>query len=202
MATLFEFVLQDYLEIFVIFIFLYAFMFGILKKIKIFGEDSNNLNALIAFGVSLLFVISPNLRQVLSVSLPWYAFIFIITALIIMVFMIGGASDADVGKIFTDRKYAGTVAFVVIVIFVIIFWSSVMNVYGDDLRTAGGNSNTATNYTYSEYEDVEIEPIPDAAYADNTLLILAHPKVLGTILLLVFAGALVFFMGDNGKSLK
>lgn len=183
MATLLDLALFEFFEPLFIFVLIYAILYGVLSKINMFGEDSSSFNALISFGVSFLFILSPSLREVISIALPWYALLFVVLGFILMFFLFLGVEDDTIKSLFSSKKY-GFVIFITIVIFIIIFVSSLMAVYGDDLRDMSG----------TDYSEDDIEEIPDEAYADNIVLTLVHPKVLGTLFLLVFSGAVVFLL--------
>ncbi|MFW6024740.1 MAG: hypothetical protein ACOCRX_00200 [Candidatus Woesearchaeota archaeon] len=188
MATFLDLALVEFFEPVVTFILVYAIVYGVLSSIKskMFGDENSSLNALIALGVSLLFALSPGLRKVLSIALPWYALLFVVLGFMLMFFYFVGVEQDDVKELFSSTKY-GFVIFLTIVVFVIIFVSSLMAVYGDDLR----------NMSDANYTDSRVEEIPDEAYADNVMLTLVHPKVLGTLFLLIFSGAVVFLLSHS-----
>ena len=192
MATFLDLALVEFFEPLITFILVYAIVYGVLSSIKgkLFGDENSSLNALIAFAVSILFASSSGLRRVLAIALPWYALIFVVLGFMLMFFFFVGVEKDDVKELFSSTKY-GFVIFLAIVIFVVIFVSSLMAVYGDDLR----------DMSDANYTDSRVEEIPDEAYADNVMLTLVHPKVLGTLFLLVFSGSVVFLLSHSEDGL-
>ncbi len=75
------------------FLLIFAIMFGILEKTKIFGVEKikgdevpkRNLNSIVAFVVALLFVAAGNLVKVIQVALPQVILVLVIIIFFLMV---------------------------------------------------------------------------------------------------------------------
>ncbi|MEK6812569.1 MAG: hypothetical protein AABX86_00450, partial [Nanoarchaeota archaeon] len=60
------------------FIVIFAITFALLEKIKLFGQHSRNINAVLALAMGFLFLQNPYLLQLFHRVVPNVAFIFLI----------------------------------------------------------------------------------------------------------------------------
>ena len=87
MATILSSNLLEFFMPIVVFIFIFTIFFALLSKIKLFS-DNKPLNSLIAFAVSLLFIVVPEARQIIELATPWFVVFVVAGLLLIMGFMV------------------------------------------------------------------------------------------------------------------
>ncbi|MBR9677855.1 MAG: hypothetical protein GOU97_00975 [Nanoarchaeota archaeon] len=111
-------ILQDlgFFDVVVPFILVFAIIYGVLAKSKILGEKSENLNALVAFSIALLFTATASVTGVIREFLP---IIGLISVMIIALLIIVSLFFGDVTKLFAENKWLKSVSIIVIVLAVV-----------------------------------------------------------------------------------
>ena len=125
MVTLLDSGLGEFLIPIFLFILIYAIVFGVLKKVQIFG-DNTNLNAWIAFGFTVLFAAMPGAMELVAVIAPWFIVLVVLAFSFLLVFMFMGVSTKQI----TDIAKDSTVYWTVIMIGIIILVAGLTTVYG------------------------------------------------------------------------
>jgi hypothetical protein len=81
------------------FLLIFTITFGVLEKTRIFGTEDGkpkvNINAMIAFVISLFFVATPRLVESLQISLPQVALLLVVLMSLMMI----------VGFIMSDKEF-------------------------------------------------------------------------------------------------
>lgn len=170
MATILDIgVLEYFMPVFV-FLFIFSLIYAILDKTGLLG-DNKSLKSLVAFTLSLMFILTQNLMKLVTVMTPWFIILFVAVMFIIMFFLFVGAKAEDVTKVFTERM---TVWIILIVMFT-IFAYGLTQVYGSDIHDIYGGSNQPEQGSLNEAVGK----------------ILFHPKMLGVVFILVVAAQAV-----------
>lgn len=155
-----------------VFMLIFGILYAFLTKTKMFGA-SLGVNSLIAFTISILFLLFPGGQAVVTLITPWFVMLFLLTILLVAFFMFLGASDKD---IVTNVVKSTTVQVVIIAAVIIAFLVALSNVYGDFLSAGNGSG-----YWVS---------------VRNTLF---SSKVLGGILILIIGSYVVRYIGAESK---
>ncbi len=159
-------------------------MFGILQVVKIFGEKSQNLNAIIGFCIALFLTFADKPRLIVNGMIPWFAlmFVFGLFLLTAMRFIFGSeAGDSMLLSMLGGKTGAGWWVGVGAIIILIVGISSVI---GDPLADSGENATTDASTGNS---DGSSGSTATDDYRTNVLNTLYHPKLLGAVVLLLIA---------------
>lgn len=162
-------VLSFFRPIFV-FLFVFAVLYAILEKTKIFGA-TKGINSLIAFVLALLFIISGELVEVVNIATPWFTILFIAILMMVLIFMFVGVKPEIIAATFQQTWFVWILVLVMFAIFGYalsqVFGSQIQSIYGGDSTTAG------------------------KSVGFDVGRIIFHPKILGVILIIVIAAQAV-----------
>ncbi len=175
MATVLSTNLLNFFMPIVIFIFIFSIFFAILTKIKLFSENKP-LNSLIAFAVTILFIVVPEARQIIEVATPWFVIFVVAGLLLIMSFMILGIDPAFIKS--TAEENAVVIG-VTIGGIALIFLFSVTQVFGPSILQYPGSGDIGV-----------------LSLLKRTIL---HPKILGLLIMLIIVGEVVRRVGYPTK---
>tara|TARA_Y100000310_G_scaffold345473_1_gene465376 strand:+ start:3126 stop:3641 length:516 start_codon:yes stop_codon:yes gene_type:complete len=143
MATIFEAGgLQDILAPAFVFIFVFAIVFALLKKIKIFGGN-DGVNAIVAFIIGAFTIMVPESTVVIGSFLPWFFLLFFLILVIFMFFMFLGVRGEEMADV---AKSSAFVSFMVIMI-IILFLVAMTKAFGPFLMVTGGTGFWAMTKT-------------------------------------------------------
>ena len=155
------------------FILIYAIIFAILQKVKIFG-DNTTTNTMIAFAISVLFVITPGAMEFVATISPWFVVMVFVAFSFIMIFMFFGTKEETIAKLSENA----TIQWTVIILGIIIIIAALTKVFGPFF-----GQPSATPGAGGEVE--------------RTLF---NPKVLSTVFILLVASMAVRFISMSGKT--
>ncbi|MFH1592875.1 MAG: hypothetical protein ABIB47_05920 [Candidatus Woesearchaeota archaeon] len=125
MATLLDFGVLTYLIPLFVFFFVFLIIYALFNRYSILGED-RGIHALIAFILALLFVLVADLRNLLTLIVPFFVLFFIIMAIIFIGVMLLGMKQEDITSYI---KGTPAITVIVIVIVVIIFLIGVGKIF-------------------------------------------------------------------------
>jgi len=174
--------LLDYLgfQYFLIPLFVFTLLFAILQKYKIV-TDKMDANAIIAFVLAMLTAMFPDLSTFLYRLLPLFVIFSIVGFSVMFFFMFFGLKQEEV---ITFIKKPGIVI-IIFAISTIIF----ANVFSAQFGSA--------------FVPGEFEPTNESAYTGTGsqvfARILAHPKVLGTVILLILLALSTYLVAHSTK---
>lgn len=159
-----------------VWLLVFGVLFAILEKTKIFGEKTG-INSLVAFSISLLFLLTPDLVSIVKVITPWFTILFIFILMIVLLFLFVGVKDTEIAGAFSER---GMVWIILLIAFVIFFYA-LTQVYGAQIQTIYGGA----------------EVVGEPNVSQQVGKILFHPRVLGMVILLVIASQAVRFISSS-----
>ena len=178
MATLMDLGLLNYFTPILVFIFVFILIWAMLKKLNFFpGNDGAHF--LIALTLSLLFIIVPELTDIVSLATPWFIILIIFLFMIILIFLFMGASPDAVAGIFGGKGVPNQVVmWTIIILSLSIMGYAFMQVYGEQVHnlTAGESTDASGDLT------------------TNIAAIVFTPKVLGMFFLLVMTALIIRFV--------
>ncbi len=96
-------------------ILIFALVFGILEKTKIFGDDKSNINAVIAFVIAFFTISSTPVVEAMNDFLPQTAMLLVVALMALMLFAFVGLNPQD--RFDGMGKWAGLAALLLIIIF-------------------------------------------------------------------------------------
>ena len=175
MATPLDTGLFQHFEIIFPFLFVLVVSYAVFSSVKIFG-DNKALQAFISFIISVMVLFSPIAMEVINTAAPWFIVLFFFIVFGLLTYMAMGAESADIHKVITSRENSYILILALAVILVIIFGSIsyVLAQHGG----IGSELTEGSNVTGTD---------PGAEQESDFWSTLAHPKVLGMVLILLIA---------------
>ncbi|MDP6641919.1 MAG: hypothetical protein QGF74_00865 [Candidatus Nanoarchaeia archaeon] len=152
------------------FLFVFGVLYAILNRIPLFGKSSN-INTVIAFSMSMLFMLTPGVKDILTIATPWFVFLFIFIILLVLVFMMVGVEEKSVVWLFSENWVVWTIAIIAIIG---ILGFAMSQVYGPVVQGLYGTEETAKE-----------------GITFDIGRILFHPRMLGMIFILIIASQAV-----------
>ncbi len=181
MASLLDIsLLQHFSDIFV-FLFVFSATYAILMVKKPFG-DVKGLNALIAFGIAMIFLFSQDAIAVIKETVPWFVIMLIVLMMVLLVTTSIGAS-IDPTLMRTIGTYVLVIGIIVLVINISMRFGQhagpyLSNETNPDIVVAGGSGDVGSG-----------------SFAQNFGATLFHPKVLGMLLVIIVCLFAVLMIG-------
>jgi membrane protease YdiL (CAAX protease family) len=179
MATILDLsILQTFDVIFPV-LLVFSVVFAIFAKTKAVS-NSPVINAVIAIAVSFMVLLSEIAIDLINVMIPWFTVAILFFILLLLVFMIFGATEKDIFSYMkTDKGVGWALIGVVLVIAVAAFGQVLGQSIGPYLDEEGGVAENSRDVATSDFET-------------NIMATLFHPKVLG---LIVLFGIMIFAVG-------
>ncbi len=205
MATILDIGLIRSFDIVYAWLFVFAVTWAILEKTKAIGNDAKLINAIIAFAMATMFMLSSTAVAVINYIIPWFVVAIIFFLLMLLIFQMFGADAATIKSAMQDKSLYWTIIGIGLVIIVAGFG----NVLGQSLldqsqgvnSNSNGNINTYQGATYTNsnqnYSNSNVNGqtvTEDTNFNNNIYATLFHPKVLAMIVLFgiaIFAIALL-----------
>ena len=169
MATILDTGLLGIITPVLVFLFIFAIIYGLLIKIKFFG-DNKNFNAIIAFAVALLTLIIPEARIVVSQFTGWFVLLAILVMFIFIFFMFLGVKHESM----IDVAKSGTFITFAVIFIIILLLIALTNAFGPFL--------TVNN---------------QAGFWNSVKRVLFSARFLGVLLILMIASYAVRFLSSS-----
>ncbi|MBT4805513.1 hypothetical protein HON71_05045 [Candidatus Woesearchaeota archaeon] len=160
----------------------FALVFAIFQKTKVVG-DSVGINSIIAVSVAFMVLISDTLTQIINFMVPWFAVVIIFFILLILIFQMFGATDADLATAVKDKS----VYWAILGIALVILLAALGNVLGQSFTEKAFEAGQNVTVTGSS-------GVASSSFEGSVTATLFHPKVLGMMIMFaiaVFAVALL-----------
>ena len=159
-------------------LFVFALMFAILQKTKALTE-AVGINGLVSVVIAFMVLMSQTLVKIINFMIPWFTVVIIFFVLLLLVFQVFGAKDADFASAIKDKGLMWTIIGIGLVILLAAIGSVIPEDIGPNL--AGGDT-VATDGS--------------GGFSANLTNVLFNPKVIGIIVIfLVAIFAVVFLSG-------
>lgn len=166
-----------------VFLLIYGIIFALLIKVKLFG-DNKGTNALIAFAIAFLFILTPELLDLVKIITPWFTILFVFVLLLVLLFLFVGVKESEVASAFKDRG----LIWVLIILGLTIMLFALTQVYGVQVNQIYAGENATAEGAEATGLNKEIGEI------------VFHPRVLGALLLLFIAAQAVRFIAGKYQS--
>ncbi|MBU0470398.1 MAG: hypothetical protein KKA62_03180 [Nanoarchaeota archaeon] len=179
MATLIDLGLLQAFDFIFPVILVWAFMFAILRKTKVLG-DNLNADVMVASAAALMVLLSRTIIDMINFMIPWFSVAIIFFVLMLLMFMLFGAKDTE--KFYTDKG----LRWVLIAVGLLIVAAAGGKVMGQTLLEQSATAGTAV--------DVGNGTSTSSDFEQNIYATLFNPKVLGLLVIftiVVFAVALL-----------
>lgn len=144
------------------FLFIFVIMYAVLDKFKLMGENKT-VKFIAALSIALLFLFSKGVLDFVSFVTPWFVVLVILALFILSLFMFMGAKEKDMEDVVKNP----VVYWTILVIIIILLIAAIGTVFSDFFASEGGQITDPTKVSITQ--------------------ILVHPRVLGSLFLLVIA---------------
>ncbi len=178
MATILDLGLIQAFDVVYAWIFVFAISFAILVKTELIGKDNKAINAIIAFSLATMMLLSPVAIDVVNAMIPWFVVAIIFLLFVILIFKMFGTEDSKIKEAVSKDP---AIYWTLIGISIIIMVAAFGQVLGQSLTEQAfqqGNTN-ATTYSSGTGAGADFE--------QNIYSTLFHPKVLGLIIIFLIA---------------
>ncbi len=122
-----------FFDIMLPFLLVFSIVYGILEKAQIFGENRHDINAVIAFVIGLMVVVTSTVLNLLTGFLPWVGLMVVVfLSFMILTVMFWGEAKGlwETSAI----KYGGAV---VVIAFLLFYWSHTLGLFSAFEPSAG-----------------------------------------------------------------
>ena len=172
MATILDTGLLNFFVPIFVFVFVWVLVYAILIKSKLFG-DNKALDATLAFAVSLLLIIVPEARNIITLFTPWFTLLVVLTLFLFLFFMMLGVKQDTITSVATkNTAFISLTVTIIVVLFLI-----------------------ALTKTYGPFLMVNQDP----GFWNAVKRTLFHPKVFGAFFILLIASYTVGFLSMSDK---
>ena len=176
MATILDVSLLQSFDVIFVPILVFVILFALLQKTKAL-TDGVGINALISAVAALIILLSETAVKIVNFMVPWFAVAIIFLVLLLLIFQMFGAKDADILSVLKGDKaiiwsILGLGLLILLAAFGSVLGQSVGPYLGDGAPTAADGSTSVSSGNFET----------------NVMATLFHPKVLG---MLVIFGILI-----------
>ena len=170
MATILDVSLLQSFDVIFVPLLVFAILFALLQKTKALTAAAG-INALIAAVAALIILLSETAVRIVNFMVPWFAVAIIFLVLLLLIFQMFGARDADIlSALKADNAIIWTVLGLGILILLAAFGSVLGQNIGPYLGEGAPADGVSTNVASSDFES-------------NVTATLFHPKVLGMLVI-------------------
>ena len=117
MATVLDTSLLNFFQPLFIFLIVFALVYGILEKTKMFGEGKGALHLIIAICLSLITIVVRPISNVFGSILPWFVLVF---AIILFIFMIYGFFGIESKRVWGMIGYTPLLLILVLIVLIVL----------------------------------------------------------------------------------
>ena len=176
----------DYAKIVLVALLLYAIIFAMLKKVAFFDEPK--VNSLVALLAALLVSFSGVVTYVVSYAINWFAIIFFIAFVVILLLLFLGVSFDDI-KGMLNPKLVGGILGVLFLLILLKGFFGLNNAF--DLNEPQQNPyevNTSFNTGVDDVTNIEVE-------SEKSIFDSLDSELVGVVFFLLVIGIFVILIG-------
>ena len=174
MATVLDLGLIQAFDVIFPVLLVFALVFAVLQKTKIIGE-SLGINSIIAVAAAFMILLSDTIVQIINFMVPWFVVAIIFFILMLLIFQIFGAGEADLASAVKDKSVYWAIIGVSIVILLAAF-GHVLGQSFTELAFEEGQNVTAGEGS-----------VASSDFEGSVTATLFHPKVLGLVIIFIIA---------------
>lgn len=189
MATVLDLGLLNYFSVLYPVIIVWCIIFAILQKTGALGK-SIGINAVIAVAIAFMTLLSKTLVEMINFMVPWFAMAIIFFVLLILIFQMFGATEADFASAVKDKAVYWTLIGIALVILIAgfgkVMGQSFTEAAYQPATTSGVTTINGTTYTLPDQVS-GTSNVASTNFEGSVNATLFHPKVLGLIILFAIA---------------
>lgn len=173
------------------FILIWTLVYATLQFTKMLGENKV-IHGAIAFVIGAFFLFTPEATGVVTFMAPWFTVVFVIIIFMLMAFKIFGATDDQIRAVIANW---GALQWLVGIVGIIIIFAAFGNVFGQKFLgfTQGDEPMVPSNQNPTSGSSATGD------FDQNLASTFFHPKILGTILILITAALAVKLLSSKIK---
>lgn len=171
------------------FILIWTLVYAALQYTKALG-DNKIIHAMIAFVIGSLFLLMPAATGIVLFIAPWFSVLFIITIFMIIAFKIFGATDSQIKNVITNY---GALQWLIAILGIVIIIGGFSQVYGQKFLGFTQKDVVPVN------KNVGVGSTTSVDFEQNVASIFFHPKILGTIFILIIAALSIKMLTGSMK---
>ncbi|MCK4669593.1 MAG: hypothetical protein KAT43_00195 [Nanoarchaeota archaeon] len=185
MATFLDIGLLQFASPIFIFLLVFLIVYALLDKFKLISDDQG-VNAIIAFAVACLTLLSKQVTAILFYVSPWFVVMFIFILFGMMAFRFSGVPETAITEYMSKMSL---VHYLILVSIILIIFAAIGTLFGPSLIPQAGAGATTTAPAVTEAptlgpgvtpaDTIGIPADAQAAYQQEVQKVLFHPKILG-----------------------
>ena len=188
MASILDVSLLGFFQPIFLFLIVFALVYGILEKTKMFGEGKSILHLIIAVCIAASTIVVKSVSGVLGSILPWFVLLFTVALLVFMIYGFLGVNP--------DRVWKLTGYTSLLLIMLAIVGGVILITFQSDLSPYNGStSDQVSNVTITSTNGTVVK-----TPTSETLKTLTNPRLLGALLLLVLTALSAKLIVDKVKA--
>jgi len=173
-------------------IFVFAVMFALLEKTKIFGEkQEKGRMAIISIVVAFMVLAIPQMTRLILTIIPWFFFVFLFIVLVDVGFIFIGGEGKGENSIFGVLQRDGAAWFFIVICAIIVALAA-GHVFGQSLlplTNSGSNTSVTTNTTSTN--------TASNSFQQNLGATLFNPAIIGMFCFLIIATFAILFLSNS-----
>ncbi|MFH0936378.1 MAG: hypothetical protein V1815_01710 [Candidatus Woesearchaeota archaeon] len=118
MATLLQPEILKFVMPVVVLIFIFAIIWGILSKLKLFGDNAS-ANAAIALIIAFLFILMPNGMELIQFMTPWVVIFLVVLMFILFFLMFLGIKEEALAGAAKSTWFIVIIIIIIVVLFIV-----------------------------------------------------------------------------------
>ena len=192
-ATFLDIGLVSYFGVIFPILLVFVIVFAMLQKTTIFGTNKG-LQAIIAFCVAMIMLLTPGLIQVINTMAPWFVVLFVFLILLLVCLQFLGVSEKSIiDYMSTDWE---TPHWFVLAFALVILIGSVATVYGSSLLPYSSDDANATVGADGGLTGVSQDT---GDFNANVGRLLFHPKTIGLVFILLVGSFTIRLLAGKGS---
>jgi hypothetical protein len=140
-----------------VFLLVLTLTYALLEKTEFFAK-SNYINLTLALCLAVLFIVVPELVQVITIVTPLFVIFFLFLFLLILVFLFMGVKKDTIGGVFGETGKNQAVIWFVIIVSIIIFSVGFGQVFGEDVKQLTADEDLTEEDLNTEVADIIFTP--------------------------------------------
>ena len=198
MGSIFNMGFMEYSKIAITGVLIYAIIFVLLKKIKVFGENEK-MSSLIALLTAIIVSFSGVVTYAVSYMINWFTIILFVVFLLMVLLLFLGVKATDISKLMGDNKKIIITVF--FILFAVILGKSFFAVNNSfDNNDPMNNSYTIDTSFNTGINDITNKDINEGWF--QKLWNNIDPELLGVVGFFIIIGIFVMIIGGSATVAK
>lgn len=205
MASVLDIGLTNFFMPIFIFLLVFVALYALFSKVKLFGKEAKGINAIIAFVLALIVILSKTVVNYLTFVIPWFFIVALVLLFFIFIGKMFGKTDKQVNWAFSWGTRSPVITWVIIFVALVVV-IGFTHVGGQELLEEnpefapgeeGEPVEESSESITNNYEGKELDPA-SSDYSSNFLATIIHPKVMGMLILCIVGMIAILLLTKSG----